>query len=586
MLNQDELIQVIKSSKLIDEKKLTKAIGEVAKSNVSLEHYLMEEGLIKEDVLYKEVAKYFHIPFTPLKNRPILKEVIDIIPEALAASYQMIAYEMDDKTLQVATTDPFNLEMVEFLQKKTNLQIGINLTTPSDIASVLKQYRHGLEETEFKDFVSKSETSEDVVLIEGDKLQTIASDLSIIKLVDTILEYAILQGASDIHIEPEEKRVGIRYRIDGVLRNIMGLPKSIQAGIISRVKILSNLKLDEHRLPQDGRFRVETSRYKISIRVSIIPVLYGEKITLRLLNEVSSFLELDDLGFRKSFLDLLHQHIKQPHGLILVTGPTGSGKTTTLYAILQTLNKPSVNIITIEDPIEYKMAHINQSQVNTKLNYTFATGLRAFLRQDPNIIMVGEIRDTETAEIAINAALTGHLVFSTLHTNDSVGAMPRMLDMQIQPFLVASTVSLVMAQRLARKICSNCSAPYSVNLSDVIKNMPTLCSDRVIKILQLEKSNLAEVLSVKDSVLTLWRGSGCVECNNTGYSGRIGIYELLEIKDNITSLVLARASAAAIAIAAAQNGMLTMAEDGYLKVLHGITTLEEVLRITQVSSTT
>lgn len=581
MLNHDELIQIIKTSNLINEAKLTKSIEVVSKDNSSLERYLIEEGLVTEDVLYKTAAKYFNVPFVVLKNRPVLKEVIDIIPETLAFTYQIIAYEMDDRALQIATTDPFNLEMIEFLHKKTNLQIDVNLTTPDDIASMLKQYRHGLEETEFKDFVSKSETEEDVVLIESDKLKNIASDLSVIKLVDTILEYAILQGASDIHIEPEEKRVGVRYRIDGVLRNVMGLPKNIQAGLISRVKILSNLKLDEHRLPQDGRFRVETSRYKMSIRVSIIPVLYGEKITLRLLNETSSLLGLDELGFRKSFLELFHKHIKRPHGLILVTGPTGSGKTTSLYAALHTLNVPGVNIITIEDPIEYKMAHINQSQVNTKLNYTFAVGLRAFLRQDPNIIMVGEIRDTETAEIAINAALTGHLVLSTLHTNSAVGAMPRVLDMGIQPFLAASTISLVIAQRLVRKICTNCSTAYSVNISDALKDMPSLCSDRIMKVLQLEKSHLVDVLSAKDGAVTMWRGSGCVECNNTGYNGRVGIYELLEIKENIASAVLTHASSDELAVIAAQNGMLTMTEDGYLKVLYGITTLEEVLRTTQ-----
>jgi len=581
MFSQDELIQIIKNNNLVSESKLEQVIAKVAQDNSSLERSLIEDGLTSEDTLYKAAAQYFKIPFISLKGKLILKSVIDIVPEALAHTYQIIVYDMDDKALQVATTDPFNIEIVEFLRKKTNLQVEVSLATASDIAATMRQYRHSLEETEFKDFVSKPEAIDDLALIEGDKLKVMASDVSVIKLVDTILEYAILEGASDIHIEPEEKRLGIRYRVDGLLRNVMGLPKSIQAGMISRIKILANLKLDEHRVPQDGRFRVETPRYKMSVRVSIIPVLHGEKITLRLLNEASSLLELEELGFFKHSLDLLHRHLKRSYGLILVTGPTGSGKTTTLYGMLNSLNTPGVNIMTIEDPIEYKMVHVNQSQVNAKLNYTFATGLRSFLRQDPNIIMVGEIRDTETAEIAINAALTGHVVLSTLHTNNAVGAMPRLLDMGIQPFLATSTIGLIMAQRLVRKLCSHCITGYSVDLSDALKDMPTLCSERVINFLSADGSNLADILSVKTSVLTLWRGSGCVECGNTGYSGRTGIYEFLEVKENIANLVLARASSAELASAAIQNGMLTMAEDGYIKALRGVTTLEEVLRTTQ-----
>ena len=406
-----------------------------------------------------------------------------------------------------------------------------------------------------------------------------AQDLPIVRIVDTLLEYAIFEGASDIHIEPTEKDVVIRYRVDGVLRDVMRLPKSIQPGLIARIKILANLKIDEHRLPQDGRFKITTSDYKISFRVSIIPVFDGEKVVLRLLNESAEVLSLEQLGLQLKALELIKLNIKKPHGIILVTGPTGSGKTTTLYTLINLLNKPDVNISTIEDPIEYRMPRINQSQVNPKIGYTFAVGLRALLRQDPNIVMVGEIRDNETAEIAAHAAMTGHLVLSTLHTNDASTTPPRLLEMDIAPFILASTINVIIAQRLVRKICLNCIQSYTLTKKAVEDIEKRFNLKRMLEVLERE----GIILSAKTPIdsLLFYRGKGCKQCNNTGYKGRIGIYEVLQVDTKIQNLILSRATTDEVRKAAEEQNMLTMQQDGFIKAKNGITTIEEVLRVTK-----
>jgi type IV pilus assembly protein PilB len=413
----------------------------------------------------------------------------------------------------------------------------------------------------------------------GEDLKKLAADLPVVRIVDTLLEYAVFEDASDIHIEPEEKEINVRYRVDGILRHVMTLPKNVQQGISARIKILANLKVDEHRLPQDGRFKINNKEYKVSFRVSIIPTFDGEKIVMRLLKEKAQILSLEQLGFQQSSLEMIKRNIEKPHGMILVTGPTGSGKTTTLYTVLNILNTPEVNICTVEDPIEYRMAHVNQSQVNAKIGFTFASGLRSLLRQDPDIIMVGEIRDQETAEIAIHAAMTGHLVLSTLHTNDAVTTLPRMADMGVASFLIASTTNLIIAQRLVRKICPNCIQSYNLDKPAVDELGKILNVDEII--IALKKVKVIANNQDKFESLLFYRGKGCKQCNGTGYKGRLGIYETLEITPDIAELIMKKATEKEIKDAALKQDMITMIEDGFIKAKNGITTIEEIMRVTK-----
>jgi len=446
--------EAIIKAKIASKKELDAALKEAESSHKQIEQVLLEKKLITEDQLAEIQAELLGYPYVKLNALTIRKDILNLIPEPIASSHLMVAFNRTDTSLKVATLDPDDLQTFEFIKKRTGLDIEIYIATPTDIHEILKQYHKSLK-AEFEE-ITKAEVVSDE---DHEKLKELAQDLPIIRIVDTLLEYAIFEGASDIHIEPTEKEVVVRYRVDGILRDVMTLPKKTQSGIVARIKILANLKLDEHRMPQDGRFKISTNEYHISFRVSVIPVFDGEKIVLRLLNESAQILTLEQLGFYGKSLEKIKFNITKPHGMILITGPTGSGKTTTLYTILNIINTPNVNITTIEDPIEYRMPRVNQSQVNPRIGYTFAAGLRAFLRQDPNVIMVGEIRDSETADIAVNAAMTGHLVLSTLHTNDAATAFPRLQDMQVASFLISSTVNLVIAQRLTRKICQNCKQP-------------------------------------------------------------------------------------------------------------------------------
>ncbi len=572
MFNQDYLTKAVLDNKIITPADLKKIKEELKNGNLSLEDYLLKQHLATEDVLYDLIAKQLNLPFIDLKNVLIRKDILLAIPEPIAQTHQIVAFDKDDHSLKIATTDPEDLQTFEFLEKKFGLKLDINLTTPESIREVLKQYHKSLK-AEFAEL-----TKEDKPEI-GNDLQKMAEDLPIIRIVDTLLEYAIFERASDIHIEPTETEVIVRYRIDGVLRDVMTLPKAVQAGLTARIKILSNLKLDEHRLPQDGRFKIKTKEYEFSFRVSIIPVFDGEKIVMRLLQESGQILTLEQLGFQKSCLTLVKRNVSKPHGMILVTGPTGSGKTTTLYSVLNVLNTPEVNISTIEDPIEYRMPRINQSQVSPRTGFTFAAGLRSLLRQDPNIIMVGEIRDMETAEIAIHAAMTGHLVLSTLHTNDAVGTLPRLLDMGVAPFLVSSTVNLIIAQRLVRKICQNCIASYQLTR----KNIEDISAQLDLETLLKNMAREGAISSTKQKMETMlfYRGKGCKQCNQEGYRGRIGIYEILEVDNKIANLILNRAPSQELLKAALDQGMLTMLDDGFIKAKSGITTIEEVMRVTR-----
>jgi len=573
MLTNEQIKNILNEADILPAKEFDKFAKEAKNSGKEIENYLIEKKIITPLTLYESAAHYFKVPFINLKDQIIRKDILISIPEPIAITHKLIAFASDDKEIKIATLDPENLEIFEFIKKKTGLKPKIYLTTPDSIKTALKQYHKSLK-AEFKDLTNEKDK------IAGDEnLKKLAEDLPIVRIVDTLLEYAIFENASDIHIEAEEKNIIVRYRVDGILRNVMTLPKNVQSGIVARIKILANLKVDEHRLPQDGRFKITTKDYKVSFRVSIIPTFDGEKIVMRLLNEKAQILTLEQLGFQPGSLEILKRNITKPHGMILVTGPTGSGKTTTLYTILNILNTPEVNITTIEDPIEYRIPHINQSQVNPKIGYTFASGLRAFLRQDPDIIMVGEIRDKETAEIATHAAMTGHLVLSTLHTNDAVTTLPRLAEMGVPSFLIASTTNLVIAQRLVRKICPNCIQSYQLDKQTIEELEKQLDIKSIMETLQKEKA----IIDAKKGLgsLLFYRGKGCKQCNNSGYKGRIGIYETLEITEPIQELILKRASRVEIKKQTEKQNMIEIAEDGFIKAKNGITTIEEIMRVTK-----
>lgn len=573
MLNHKDLEEIIKVNKLLADKQLKEYQQKAQKDNKKLEEYLLDQKIISPSLLYEAASKFYNLPFIDLKNQAIRKDILFIIPEVTARAHQTIAFDKNNKELKIATLDISNIELFDFLNKKTQLEIKLHLTSPESIKEILKQYHKGLS----ADISALGEEENDGEE-KPENLKNLAQDLPVVRIIDTLLEYAILEKASDIHIEPIDQELNVRYRIDGILKKVMTLPKSAHSGIIARIKILSNLKLDEHRLPQDGRFKIKNQDYQVSFRVSIIPTFDGEKAVLRLLPDTAQQLTLEQLGFQPQSYDIVKRNITKPHGMILVTGPTGSGKTTTLYTILQILNKPEVNISTIEDPIEYKMPGINQCQVQPKIGFTFASALRAFLRQDPNIILVGEIRDNETAGIAINAAMTGHLVLSTLHTNDASTTIHRLTDMQIPTFLIASTLNLVIAQRLVRKICKNCIESYKLD-KKMINEL-----EKQFNIPELEKSLTKLGYLAKGKKLTevlFYRGRGCQQCDNSGHKGRLGIYETLEITEEISKLITKHAEKEKINAVAMKNGMLTIVQDGFIKAKQGITTIEEVLRVTK-----
>lgn len=578
MLDTKTIQDILIKNGIIKKEELDKILKEVKKEDTNLLNYLIDKKFAKEEFIYEAIANHLKIPFIDLKNQVIPGEILFLIPSPLAKTHQIIAFRSEENAVSVATTDPDNIEIFEFLNKKTNKEVKVYLTTPTAIKKILRQYHKTLHE-EFQTLDKKeSQKREKLDQRTEPHLERLAQDLPVVRIVDTLLEYAIFQDASDIHIEPEEKNLVVRYRIDGILRNVMTLPKSTQAGIVARIKVLAKLKIDEHRLPQDGRFKIHTPHYNVSFRVSTMPVFDGEKVALRLLREQAKVLNLEELGFQPQALKIVKKNIKRPHGMILVTGPTGSGKTTTLYTILNILNTPKVNISTIEDPIEYRIPHINQSQINPKIDFTFARGLRALLRQDPDIIMVGEIRDIETAEIAINAAMTGHLVLSTLHTNDAVTTIPRLLDMGIAPFMIASTINLVIAQRLVRKICPNCMVSYSLDKEDVKNLKKHFDIESILKTLIREKV-LVDIERIEQ--IRFYRGKGCNQCSQQGYKGRIGIYEALEVTPQVATLIQKNASTNELKKAAKKQRMLTLAEDGFIKARNGITSIEEVIRVTQ-----
>lgn len=522
----------------------------------SIEDTLVFRGIITEDAIGKLVAKHLGVPFINIRGLKIPEKILSQVPEKLARLYRIVPFSLKAKKLFLAMEDPKNFEALEFVKRQTGLEIIPHYATSQDISRALGQYKRGLKE-EFKTAVSKGIIKAD--LDNEDELKKAAKKLPVIKVLDSVLSFAVAEGASDVHIETQSDDVIVRFRVDGILFDVVKFPRGIETALVARIKILANLKIDEHRKPQDGRYKFVVNKEIVALRISIIPGFYGENVVMRLLHETQRPLSLGELGLSGKGLEIVRDNITRPHGMLLVTGPTGSGKTTTLYSILNILNTVKVKICTIEDPIEYGVGRVSQIQVSKKNGVSFASGLRALLRHDPDIIMVGEIRDKETAEIAVHSALTGHLVLSTLHTNTAAGAIPRFMDMGVEDFLLASTINVVMAQRLVRKICVSC----------VIKYVPEI---------QIRKK-LAKELGVSLDNQKFYRGKGCERCGGKGYKGRVGIFEVLPVTAKIRALIVEKSTSDELEKVAVSEGMITMLQDGLDKISSGLTTIEEVVRV-------
>jgi len=593
--------KLLKATGKVTDEQLVDLRKQEAKEKKPLQDLAIKAGLVNEKDLTKLYADEIEVPLIELNARDIKREVLKLLPERIARQYHAVVFDVDNnETKLVAMEDPDDIQALNFLQKQLGNNIRVYITTASLLQAALDHYReNGQIGTELTKVISSEDEGEEEEASEED----VAEDSPIAQTVNLIIEYAVNAGASDIHIEPREEFVLVRYRIDGVLREVNKLPRKMVGALVSRIKILSNLKIDEHRAPQDGRFKVEVGGGLYAIRVSTLPIVDGEKVVMRILNESSKAASFEGLGFWGAAMDTLKHAIVQPHGMILVTGPTGSGKSTTLFSVLSMLNTPGVNISTVEDPVEYRIPGVNQTQVNPIAGMTFTNGLRALLRQDPNIIMVGEIRDGETAELAVQAALTGHLVFSTLHTNNAATCLPRLLEMGIEPFLIASTVRAVLGQRLVRRLCIECKEIYTPDATELKQIAKTFKLEDVgIKhINELETQALQDGIGVaqpgvkgakKDaandlsttasSIKRLFKAheDGCAACNHTGYRGRIGIYEVLHNSETVQKLIVGSSTSDTIQTAAIGEGMLTMQLDGFIKALRGETTIAEILRVT------
>lgn len=572
MLHKELFAKICKKEFNITAKQLKKYELAAKKIRKDVQQFMIDESIVDETSLYESAAAHFRVPFVTLRGKEIKKDILNMVPPALAQTHHIVAFDATKKELSLALLDPDDIQTVEFLQRKTGLMPSLFMTTPSDIKDALRRYHAELDQD-----IKIRSLSDENGDIDEKELQKAAEEVPIINVVNSILEHAVYEGASDIHIEPTETDVVVRFRVDGVLQTVMSLPKTVKSGITARIKILSDLKIDEHMLPQDGRFKIQVQEDKFSFRVSIMPVYDGEKIVLRLLHEGEKPLTLDDLGFQPTPKVLVKKAINRPHGLILVTGPTGSGKTTTLYSVLGMLNQPGVNISTIEDPVEYHVGGINQSQVNTRVGFTFAKGLRAFLRQDPDIIMVGEIRDQETAEIAMHAAMTGHLVLSTLHTNDAVSTVARLLDMGIPGFLLASTLNLVIGQRLVRRLNPKTSTTYHISKESAAEINERAGGKNIAKtVAKLSGSKTSTLAS-----LAFHKPDEKKKLQHDGYKGRVGIYEVLSVNAEMQKAIAQNAETHALRALAEKQGMITMFEDGMAKAASGITSIEEVLRVTK-----
>ena len=530
------------------------------------EEILKSQKLVDETALTKAKAELYNVPYLDLSVVPVSPEALSTLPQEVASRFKAFPVSVDPvgKQIVLAMSDPLDLSAIEFVEQKTGLSVKPHASDPSKIETMISTgYATSLAK-EVSEALKEVSPGDNIKTLDIRKTGLIREE-KVAEIVTHILSFAVKARASDVHIEPQEKATRVRYRIDGILQEKLTTPRELHDALISRIKILSGMKIDEKRIPQDGRFNFKSEAEEVDLRVSTLPTAWGEKVVMRLLKKTGGIPELTELGLRGRALKNLQEAILRPHGIILITGPTGSGKTTTLYSIIQKINTPKVNIVTLEDPIEYKIAGVNQVQVNPGAGLTFASGIRAFLRQDPNIVLVGEIRDQETADLAIQASLTGHLVFSTLHTNDSAGALPRLLDMGAEPFLIASSITAIVAQRVVRQIHDECKVKY----------------DPDPKALEEIKSVLGPLWPKDKERLPLYKGKGCKDCGGSGYYGRVGIYEVLPVSEKIARIILERGTSAEIEKQARDEGMISMKQDGYLKVLEGMTTMEEVLRVAQ-----
>ena len=560
-INDKNLLKVLQEEKLVGAAELKTLSKKAEDANITLYNYLITNEIVDQEKLGKAIAKNLNINYINLDNEKADPEALDVLSSIVEKKENLVVFKTDKNGVHLAVSDPFDTKIIKNIDKRLDQNVIVYFSDDESIKNFLSKLPMQSGDEDLNKLIKEATETDDEI--------TKAEDLPIIKIVEKILILGYTSKSSDIHIEPFETRTLVRFRIDGILHDIIEVPKPLHDLITTRIKILSRLRTDEHREAQDGRLRFKSNGSRIDVRVSIVPVIYGEKVVMRLLAEKARQYDLINLGFNKTTLKSIKSNIKKPWGMILVTGPTGSGKTTTLYSVLKVLNKREVNISTIEDPVEYDVEGINQIQVNKKTNLTFSDGLRAIVRQDPDIIMVGEIRDEETAKIAINSAMTGHLVLSTLHTNDAPTALPRLMDMGIKAFLVASTINTVIAQRLVRKICPKCQYK-TVATAETLTLIKQHISEDLIKKFKLDNPKLQ-----------LYYGRGCPQCQSTGYSGRLGIFEVLAITEPIKQLIMAKANSEQIKAKAVELGMTPMIEDGIQKVLDGITTIDEVLRVTR-----
>ncbi len=590
-ISDSTIVKLLERSGAATSQQLQPLVSEAASSNLRLQDIVLQNNLIDERALTKLYATYADIPYIELDPRDIPSDILMRIPERIARQYNAVIFKIDPNGLiHLAMDDPDDVQAVNFIEKEIGTNTRVYIAPRSNILECLEGYRGDVTQ-ELKEVIDiqREDDGSNQKVTEAE----VAEDSPIAQTVNLLLEYAIRSNASDIHIEPREQFVQVRYRIDGVLKEVNRLPKNVLGALISRIKILSNLKIDERRVPQDGRFKIKVAGKQYALRVSTLPIADGEKVVMRILDESNQAVTLEQLGYWGHSLAVINQALTEPNGMILVTGPTGSGKSTSLFSVLSMLNTPEVNISTIEDPVEYKIPGVNQTQTNSKAGMTFASGLRALLRQDPNIIMVGEIRDGETANLGVQAALTGHLVFSTLHTNNAATCLPRLLDMGIEPFLIASTVKAVVGQRLVRRLCMNCRQSYVPNqteVAEIVRLFHLAPGQNFYYIHQLEAQAIVQKVggetpwgTTDTTIAALWQPNpnGCDECNHTGFKGRVGIYEVLGTSREIQKMIIGGNTSNEIQDQAVAEGMTTMLTDGLIKAIRGNTTVEEVLRVTK-----
>ena len=573
----------------LSEEQLKSLRQESAEQNKSIINLISDRGLIDKEDIVKTVAKAENVPYADLHGFKADEETLNFIPKDLAKNYQVVPIGMMNGQLAVGMVDPTNLQAVDFITRRIGQAITPHMVSSESVEVVLGQYGADVSEEvssvvgSAEQFVQSEEQQQKQQQQEGGDVQNLVQDAPITRALNTILDYAARLEASDIHIEPRPENVKIRFRIDGILKEIMTLPKGVEAALVSRVKILSSLKIDEHRKPQDGEFQMQHEGRDIDLRIAIAPIVWGEQVVIRLLDKDSSLLDIDSLGYKGRARRLIHEGLQKPYGMTLSTGPTGSGKSTTLYAGINTIHDPAINIITLEDPVEYKMSGINQIQINSQIGLTFASGLRSVLRQDPDVVMVGEIRDGETADLAVQAALTGHIVLSTLHTNSAAGVLPRLIDMGIEPFLVSSVINTVIGQRLVRRICDKCVTERESTEAEnhsIQEVLGSILPESGEASQELKDDIGYEVLPGLDqNAYTLYEGSGCKDCNGEGYKGRTGIFEVFSITDEMEKILVSGMTSGQVQEQAQKDGMITMRQDGYLKALNGVTTLDEVARV-------